>query len=102
MKSPGDKYSMKLAIKVAPRSSEQKLIMDKNSELKCYINSPPEDGKANKELITLLSKLLKTTQRDIQIIEGLTSRTKVLEIAGFATEKELFQVLGFQVQNSLL
>lgn len=93
---------MKITIKVVPKSREPKIILDKTGTLKLYVKSPPEDGKANKELIKLLAEKLKTTQRDITIVSGLTSRTKVLDIAGFTDEAQLFKALGFQVQSSFL
>lgn len=92
---------MKITIKVVPKAHSQRLILDKNGVLKCYITSPPEDGKANKEVIKFLANLLKTTQRDIQIIHGMTSRTKIVEISGFDTYEKLIRALGLQVQTTL-
>lgn len=92
---------MKLLVKVVPKAKNQKIILDKSGTIKCYLKSPPEDGKANKELLALLAKKLKTTKRDIVILQGATSRTKLLEIVGFEKEEDVFRVLGLQVQGSL-
>ena len=52
-------------IKVVPRSGKQKAVLDKTGRLKIYLKSPPEDGKANKELISYMSGMLKVPQNDI-------------------------------------
>ena len=52
-------------IKVVPRSGKQKAVLDKTGRLKIYLKSPPEDGKANKELISYMSSMLKVPQNDI-------------------------------------
>lgn len=46
------------------------------------VNSPPVDGEANKELVSLVSKRLKVPKGSIEIISGKTSRTKVLRVQG--------------------
>lgn len=48
--------------------------------LKMKINAIPEDGKANKEIISFLAKTLKITKADIEMIRGETSRNKDLKI----------------------
>lgn len=80
-----DHHSL-LFVKVIPNSSttkiNQKFIDEKNQEwLKINISAPPEDGKANDELIKFLAKFLKIPKSEIIIIRGETSRLKVLQIA---------------------
>ena len=92
---------MKITLKVVPQAGRQKIILDKNGALKCYLNSPPEEGKANRELVKLLADALKIPQRNIEIVQGLTSRTKVLDIPGFWSEDELKTALGLELQKKL-
>lgn len=91
---------VKINIKVVPQSGHQKIILDKSGILKCYLNSPPEDGKANRELIKILADTLDLPQRNITIVQGLISRNKILEIEGFDSEDDLKGALGLQVQKS--
>ncbi len=42
----------------------------------------PEDGKANKALIALLSKTVKIPKSSIKFISGETSRKKILRLEG--------------------
>ena len=66
-------------IKVIPKAKKQKIVQEEN-RLKVYLKSPPEDGKANKELIKVLSEYFKTNKERIQIIKGKFSRNKVIKI----------------------
>lgn len=93
--------SMKIKVKVVPQAGRQKIILDKIGVIKCYLNSPPEDGKANRELIKLFADALSIPQRNIHIVQGLISRSKILEIEGCDSEDDLKQALGLQVQKSL-
>ena len=72
-------------LKVFPQSGRQKLILDKSGILKCYILAAPEDGKANREIIEFLAKLLDLKKQDIEIIGGLISRKKRLMIQASLT-----------------
>lgn len=72
-------------IRVTPGAAQSKIggkfVDEKNQEyLKISIAAPPEDGKANEELIKFLSKKLKIAKSKIEIIRGETSRFKVLRL----------------------
>jgi len=66
-------------IKVIPKAKKQKIIEEKN-RLKVYLKSPPENGKANEELINVLSKYFETSKENIQIVKGKFSRNKIIKI----------------------
>lgn len=51
-----------------------------NDGIKIRIKSPPTEGAANDELVLFLSKILQLPRKDIEILYGHTSRTKMLEI----------------------
>lgn len=67
-------------IRVIPRSSKSEIVGEYDGNLKVKLCSPPIDGKANKELIKLLSKTLKSAKSDIEIISGETSKSKRIQI----------------------
>ncbi len=48
--------------------------------LKIKIAAVPEKGKANKELIRFLSKILNIPQKQVEIIQGETSPRKIIKI----------------------
>lgn len=86
--------SLLFIIKVVPSAGKQLFAIDKSGNLKCYLKSPPEDGKANLELIKFLAKSLKTTQNEIEIVAGATSRNKRIKIITKLAYHEILQVLG--------
>ncbi len=57
--------------------------------LKVSVTVVPEDNKANKALIALLAKHLKISKSSIAIIQGQTSRNKVVRIEGAVTPSDL-------------
>lgn len=85
-----------IKIKVVPGAGKYTWQLDKNGTLKCFLKSAPEKGAANKELIKSLSKQLKITQQDIEIISGLTDRNKTLKIHTALTETEFLAQVGIQ------
>lgn len=55
---------------------------DGSGVLKAYVTQAPEGGKANAALIKLLAKEWKVAKSAIQVIQGQTSRNKVLSVSG--------------------
>ncbi len=76
----------RISVKVTPKASKPKvekdLLLDKhgNEQFKVWVNAVPEDGKANKAMIEILSEFLDIPKSRIKIISGETNRNKVLEI----------------------
>lgn len=70
-----------ISIKVKPNSKQQSVRQEADGSLTVYLKSPPVDGKANTELIQLLTKELKLPKSRLRIKSGLSSRTKLIEIA---------------------
>lgn len=68
---------MIIKIKVYPHSGREEIIKNSDKEYKAYLKKPAEDNKANIELLKLLKKYFK---KDINIIKGLKSRNKIVEV----------------------
>ena len=81
-------------VKVVPASGRLCAILDKSAQLKIYLKSAPEDGKANKELIKFLAQACDVTQREVEIVSGLTYAQKILHIQSSLTYEQLLQKLG--------
>ena len=88
-------------IKVIPNSGRQKFVLDKSGILRCYLKSPPEGGKANAELIKLLSKKLSIIKEDIKIVLGATGRKKRIKINLDINFDELISRLGIEEQLTI-
>jgi uncharacterized protein (TIGR00251 family) len=69
-----------LDVKVQPGASKNEIIGIKEGRLRIKITAPPEDGKANRELISFLAKTLDCAKRELRILSGEKSRLKTLEI----------------------
>lgn len=93
--------SLVFDIKIFPQSGRQKLVLDKSGILKCYILAAPEDGKANREVVDFLAKLLGLRKQDIEIIGGLTSRKKKLAIHASLSYEQFLAKVGLENQGSI-
>jgi uncharacterized protein (TIGR00251 family) len=71
-----------LRVKVTPGSSRNALAQLTEDRLTVKLTSPPVDGKANKQLIKFLSKKLGVSASSISIMRGVSSREKILFVAG--------------------
>lgn len=76
-----------MAVQVTPKSSATRILgtrpeADGRTALKVAIAAPPEDGKANDALIDFLAKGLSLPRRDLEIVQGATTRRKLLRISG--------------------
>lgn len=71
---------MLLTVHTKPCAKEAKLEWVDEDTVKAFVREPPENGKANKALVELLSKQLNVKRGDIKILRGLTARIKQVEI----------------------
>ena len=91
-----------LEIKVIPQAGRVSLSMEPSGRIIAHLKSPPIDGKANKELIKILAKMLSVPSVDLSIVYGLTSRIKRVKITGPLTIDEVMNRLGFAVQTTFI
>lgn len=71
---------MRLTIKVHPKASRAKIVRSGDLITDIYVTVVPENGKANDEVIKLLSKNLKIAKSKITIVSGHTSKIKIIDI----------------------
>jgi uncharacterized protein (TIGR00251 family) len=70
-----------LHLQVKPNSKKQELLLDSlDGKIVVFVKGPPDKGKANKELIKFLAKILEKNSSDIVIVAGQTSRDKTVLI----------------------
>ncbi|MDI6845183.1 MAG: DUF167 domain-containing protein [Candidatus Saccharicenans sp.] len=69
-----------LVVRVQPGSSKRELVKISDNEYRARLNSPPEKGRANQELLELLSDYLKIPVSRLKIVKGKASREKWVEI----------------------
>jgi uncharacterized protein (TIGR00251 family) len=69
-------------VHVQPRASRSEVVGTHGAALKVRLLAPPVDGAANDALVALLAEKLGVPRRDVRIVQGATSRTKLVEIEG--------------------
>ena len=52
--------------------------------LKLAVAAPPEGGRANAAVVELLAEALGLRARDVKVVRGMGSRTKLVEVEGLA------------------
>ena len=82
-----------LSVKISTKASRSEVVGEEGEELKLRIAAVPEKGKANAEIIRLLSKKLKIGKSQITILIGETSRHKKLLLRGITSEEMLQKFL---------
>ena len=93
--------SLVIDVKVAPQSGRQRCVLDKSGNLKVFLKSAPEGGKANAELVAFLAKKLGIPQSEVVIMLGATSRKKRLKIGIGLNFEQLLDALGVETQQKI-
>lgn len=97
----GGKVALFIELTVVPASGKLGLFWDKSGRIKCNLKAVAEKGKANKELIQFISKLIKVPQQEIVIISGETDRKKRIKIDREITMDQFLALCGLAVQKTL-
>jgi uncharacterized protein (TIGR00251 family) len=69
-------------VRAQPGARKSGIIGEHAGALKVAVTAPPEDGRANKALIEILSKALDVKRSQIELVSGRTSREKRYLIRG--------------------
>ena len=88
---------MILVVRVVPRASKPGIAAEPDGSLKVRLQSPPVDGAANAELITLLAEACGVARRSVTIAGGAHARTKRVQIEGLDESKAAEVLAGLRV-----
>ena len=72
---------MKISIKVVPGAKKNEL-KNEGDMIKIYLSAPAVEGKANEALVRFLAEYFKVKASAIEILKGLKSRHKIVNING--------------------
>ena len=75
------------AVKIHPRAKKNAITGEAGDALKLSLTTPPVDGKANAACIEFFAKLLNLPRSSVTIAAGLTSRNKVIRVAGLSAQQ---------------
>ena len=79
----------KISLKVSPNASRNEVVGFAEGVLIVKIAAPPVRGKANKELLSFLSRLLGIRKTALAISRGHTSRNKTIVVRGLGQDELL-------------
>ena len=82
----GRNGSVLLSLYVQPRAAKNELAGLHDGALKLRLTTPPVDGKANKAVISFISKLLKVPKSSVTLRSGLKNRRKQVLISSLDQE----------------
>lgn len=71
-----------LNLYVQPGAKKSEVVGLHDDRLKIKIKAPPEDGKANDELIRFLADILNVQKNEVEILRGHKSRQKDVLVRG--------------------
>ena len=71
---------MKIQIQAIPGTKQARVDKISVNQLRVHINAPARQGRANQQLIKILSNYFKIPQSNINIVRGRKSRSKLVEI----------------------
>lgn len=75
-----------ISVKIQPRASKNEIVGFHGDALKIRLTAPPIEGAANALLITFLSDKLDLPKQNFELVQGLTSRNKLIRVIGATKE----------------
>lgn len=78
---------LRLDVVIKPQAKKSELIGILNNRLKIAIAATPVEGKANKELIRFMAKLLNLKKQEVIIVNGELNALKLIDLPILAKSK---------------
>lgn len=73
--------SVRLRLRVSAGASRRRVLGVHGGALKVSVKAPPEKGRANKDVLSLVAETFGLTPSDVTILSGETSPDKVVKLA---------------------
>lgn len=77
----------RITVKAHPRAKRTAITGRFGEAYKLDLAAPPVDGKANEECIRFFAEFARVPRRNVTIVQGASSRVKVIEIEGVSQEE---------------
>lgn len=91
-----ERQPAKITVHVQPNAGRSAVIGFRDGVLRVRVAAPPEKGKANRELVALLSDALGVTRSNVIIERGAVARKKTVAITGLSQEQAVRLLQGSQ------
>ncbi|HXR25034.1 MAG TPA: DUF167 domain-containing protein [Candidatus Binataceae bacterium] len=85
---------MTVQVSARPGAGRQRIVRADHRGLVVALNSPPERGKANEELIDFLAGLIGVPRSALAIVRGASARLKLVQIVTAAPETVADRIRG--------
>lgn len=72
--------ALRLAVRVQPRSSRNRVVGTHGEAVKVQVTAPPVEGAANEAVVAVVAEWLGVARRAVAIVQGLSGRDKVVEV----------------------
>jgi uncharacterized protein (TIGR00251 family) len=89
--------AVRFEVQARPRAKKSRVSAVREGAVVVQLAAPPVDGAANAELVETIAKALGIARREVTLVRGDTSRTKVVEVRGLTARDvaaRLLQAMG--------
>lgn len=69
---------MKLVLKVKPGAKQNRVEKIAENQFKVWVKAPPAEGRANQAVIEILAEYLNLPKSKLEIVQGLSGKSKVV------------------------
>lgn len=76
-----DMPPLRIAVKVQPRSSRDRVVGRHGGSIKVQVKAPPVEGAANASVVEVLAEWLGVPRRSVSVTRGQSGRDKVVDVA---------------------
>lgn len=91
--------STRLRLRVVPGAGRSEIVGRYGEAWKVRVGAVPERGRANEELLKLLSEQLRVRMAKLAIVSGRTGRDKVVELRGLSAAEVASRMKGQRVDG---
>jgi uncharacterized protein (TIGR00251 family) len=90
---------VRLRLRVTPGSARAAVLGRHGDAWKVRVAAPPERGRANDAVVSLLADSLGVRTPAVRVVSGLSSRDKVVELAGVTLEEAERRLLAARKES---
>ena len=90
--------TIRFRVRLTPRARGDAIVAWEEGSgepvLRVRVSAPALEGRANRALVRLLAKALTVPSRDVAVVQGATSRDKLIEVRGLSTAEVRRRLAG--------
>ena len=88
---------VRIPVRLTPRADRDAVTGVVDGSLHCRVTAPPVDGAANAALVRLIASVLGVPKGSVRIVQGESSRTKVVAVEAIGEEAIVARWPGLRV-----